>query len=195
MKQEIEAKFLQINLEDVRARLAAAGATLVMAMADLKRALLETPEMRAKDAFIRVRDEGEGKLTATYKQHASATLGGANEIELVIDDFEAAVKLFEAIGLKYKSYQETKREVWSLKGAIVTLDLWPWLDPLVEIEADSGETVKAAATALQFAWGDAVFGGIMVAYRHQYPHLDPKASIGDIRTVTFDAPLPTTLKP
>jgi len=142
---------------------------------------------------VRVRDEGN-KVTATYKQHADLSFGGAREIEVVVDDFEMAVKLFEATGLVSKSYQETKREVWSLSDATITIDIWPWLEPLVEIEAKTQESVKAAAAALEFDWKDAVFGGIMVAYQHQYPNLAPAASIIDLPEVKFDMPLPDMLK-
>ena len=194
MKQEIEAKFLQIDLDKMRSKLGAASAELVMPMTDLKRAILETPEMRARDAFIRVRDEGGGKVTATYKQHASLSLGGARELSIVVDDFEETVKLFEATGLTYKSYQETKREEWSLNGVMVTIDIWPWLETLVEIEGKDEEAVKSAAAALHFDWKDAVFGGIMVAYQHQYPQLDSNASIIDLAEVKFDTPIPKLLQ-
>ena len=194
MKQEIEVKFLQINLEEVRAKLRLAGGKLVMPLTSLRRVILETPEMRMAGAFVRIRDEGDGKITATYKQHGSLSLGGASEIELGVDDFETAVKLFEATHLTNKSYQETKRETWMLNGVMVTIDIWPWLDPLVEIEGDSDAEVKAAATTLGFDWNDAVFGGIMVAYQRQYPNLSSDASIIDLPEVKFNSPVPEMLK-
>lgn len=190
---EIEAKFLNINLEEVRAKLSAVGAEQLTQMRPLRRTILETPEMRAKGAFVRIRDEGD-KITAVYKQHAKPELGGATEISLIVDNFEAAIDLFRAVGVVYKSYQETKRETWQLDGAVVTLDVWPWLEPLVEIEGESEGTVQKVATSLGFNWSEAAFGGIMVAYQRKYPNMDPKASIIDLAEVKFDDPLPEMFK-
>jgi adenylate cyclase class 2 len=190
---EIEAKFLNINLDELRSKLSVAGAKQLMPMMSLRRAILETPEMRSKSAFVRIRDEGD-KITAVYKQHAKLELGGATEISLIVDNFEIAVDLFRAAGIGYKSYQETKRETWQLDDAIITLDVWPWLEPLVEIEADNEDAVRTVATTLGFDWNEAVFGGIMVAYQHKYPNINPKASIIDLAEVKFDTPLPEMFK-
>lgn len=194
--QETEAKFINIKLDEVRERLGSAGAKLVMPSTPLRRVILETPEMQAKDAFVRIRDEGD-KVTVVYKQHAKLELGGAIEISLPGDsiDFEGAVEFAEAIlGNHSKSYQETRRETWQLDTAAITIDEWPWLNPFVEIEADSEEEVKAAAERLGFDWQEAVFGGINIVYQLQYPHLDNKASITKLPVVKFGEPLPTMLE-
>lgn len=193
--QETEAKFLTIDLTAIREKLRLVGAKLLMPTIPLRRAILETPEMRAKGAFVRVRDEGD-RVTITYKQHAALELGGALEVPFQADniDFEAAVEFIEALGIPCKSYQETRRETWELDKAIVTLDEWPWLNPFIEIEAETGETVRTVAEKLGFDWDDAVFGGIMVVYQHQYPHLDVQASIIDLPEVKFDDPLPEMLQ-
>lgn len=193
MNKEIEAKFIRVDPEDIRARLGAAGAQLVMPTTLLKRAILNTPQMHAEEAFVRVRDEGD-RITMVYKQHASLELGGANEIPLEVDDFKMAIHFLEKIGLTYKSYQETRREIWSFNNTQVTIDEWPWLDPLIEIESESGEEVQAAAAALGFKWHNAVFGGIMVVYQDKYPHINLTDSIIDLREVKFDTPLPDMLK-
>lgn len=70
------------------------------------------------------------------------------------------------------------------------LDEWPWLKPYIEIEGASEEALKAVAEELGFAWGDAVFGDVMVAYRQQYPHLTTDDKIGDLPEVKFGDPLP-----
>ena len=193
MHKEIEAKFIRVNPEDVRARLGAAGAQLVMPMTLLKRAILDTPEMNREEAFMRVRDEGD-RITMVYKQHARLALGGANEIPLGVDDFHMAIQLLEKIGLIYKSYQETRRETWTFNNTQITIDEWPWLDPLIEVESESEEAVQATANTLGFEWKDAVFGGIMVVYQEKYPGLTPTDSIINLREVKFDTPLPDMLK-
>lgn len=194
--QETEAKFLNVNLDEIRVKLSSIGANLVEPSMPVRRAIIETPEMRAKEAFVRVRDEG-GKVTVAYKQHAKLELGGAVEILLPGDniDFEGAVEYNRAIlDTCSESYQETRRETWDLEGVMVTLDEWPWLSPFVEVEADTGEAVKSAAEKMGFNWQEAVFGGINIVYQKQYPHLDDKASITKLPVVRFDDPLPEMLR-
>jgi adenylate cyclase class 2 len=193
--QETEAKFLDIDITGIREKLGSVGAKQLMPTTPLRRAILETPEMRAKEAFARVRDEGD-RVTVTYKQHAKLELGGALETPLTADsiDFESAVEFIEALGIPCKSYQETRRETWELETAVITIDEWPWLNPFVEIEANTDEAVKATAGKLGFDWEKAVFGGINIVYQRQYPHLDDKASIVDLPEVKFDDPLPEMLQ-
>jgi adenylate cyclase, class 2 len=194
--QETEAKFLNINPDKIREKLGSIGAKLLEPSTPVRRAILETPEMRDKEAFVRVRDEG-GKVTVVYKQHAKLELGGAIEVALPADniDFEGAVEYNKAIlGNCSESYQETRRETWKLDKAVITLDEWPWLNPFVEVEADTGEAVKAAAKKIGFDWQEAVFGGINIVYRMQYPHLDEKATITKLPVVKFSDPLPEMLQ-
>lgn len=194
--QETEAKFLNVNLDEIRAKLGSIGAQLVEPSMPVRRAILETPEMRAKEAFVRIRDEG-GRVTVIYKQHAKLELGGAVEIPLPGDniDFEGAVEFAKAaLDNCSESYQETRRETWKLGKAEVVIDEWPWLNSFVEVEADTGEAVKAAAEKMGFNWQEAVFGGINIVYQKQYPHLDKKASITKLPVVRFSDPLPEMLQ-
>ena len=66
MKPEIEVKFIDIDIEDVRTRLTAAGAVCASPMRMMRRVLVETAQMADDDAFLRLRDEGD-KVTLTYK--------------------------------------------------------------------------------------------------------------------------------
>ncbi len=194
--QETEAKFLNVDLAKIRKKLDLVGAKLLEPSASVRRAIIETPEMRSKDAFVRVRDEG-GRVTVVYKQHAKLELGGAVEIPFKADniDFEAAVEFTRAIlDNCSESYQETRRETWRLNEAVVTLDEWPWLNPFIEIEADTGEEVKAVVEKMGFDWQEAVFGGINIVYQMQYPHLDDKATITKLPVVRFNDLLPEMLR-
>ena len=58
-----------------------------------------------------------------------------------------------------------------LDGCEVVLDEWPWLEPMIEIEGPSEESVKTAAALLGCEWDDAIFGTVVTAYRTQYPAL------------------------
>lgn len=192
MNTEIEVKFVDIDIDDVRARLEKAGAELEQPMRLMRRQVFYLVD-RSKDAYLRVRDEGD-KTTMTYKQFDEIGLHGAKEVEVVVSSFDDAITIALEAGLEAKSYQETRRETWQLDGAEVVIDEWPWLHPFVEIEGDSEQTVRAVASKLDFDWNDAVFGAVTQAYRLQYANLPPDFIMDDVPEIKFDAPLPERLK-
>jgi adenylate cyclase class 2 len=193
MKTEYEAKFTGIDIEAVRAQRKSAGATLEKPMRLMRRVTIDTPELKTKDAFVRVRDEGD-RVTITYKQFAALSVDGAQEYEIIVSDFNEAVALLAAAGLPHGSFQESKRETWMLDGAEVVIDEWPWLQPYIEVEGESVEHVKEVSAKLGFNWNDAVFGDVMAAYRQEYSHLTEQDTVGNIPEVRFGDPLPNLLK-
>lgn len=193
MKTEFEAKFVQVDIDKIRDTLQSSGAVLEQPMRLMRRVVIETPELRKKDAFVRVRDEGH-QTTLTYKQFDSISIDGAKEFEVVVSDFWETVQLLEVAGLPYRSYQESKRETWRLGEGEVVLDVWPWLDPYVEIEGQDEMHVRSMSAQLGFDWKNAVFGGVMSAYCVQYPHLTADDTVAHLPKVAFDDPLPDLLK-
>jgi adenylate cyclase, class 2 len=196
MNTEFEVKFVSVDHEEVRSRLRRLGAVCEHPMRLMKRAIIddEAGEMQKKEAYIRVRDEGD-RITLTYKQFDALSVDGAKEIETTIGSFEDTVRIFEAVGLKARSLQETKRETWQWGKVEIVLDEWPWLDPYIEIEGENEKTLQDTAQRLGFAWKDAVFGDVMAAYRMQYPHLGLHDSVVSLPIVSFDMSLPDLLRP
>lgn len=193
MKTEFEAKFLNIDFDSLRNVLAKFGAECTQPMRLMRRAIIETPDLKKDNAFVRLRDEGD-KVTLTYKRFEALSVDGAQEHEIVVSDFREALALLSAAGLSHRSLQESKRETWALDGAEIVLDEWPWLNPYIEIEADSEQQVRETAEKLGFDWNDAVFGDVMAAYRAQYPHIGESDTVGNIANVKFGDPLPDLLK-
>jgi adenylate cyclase class 2 len=193
MKKEIEAKFVNINIDDIRSRLTELGAILIQPMRDMQRVTIDTPELKKKDAFVRIRNEGD-KTTITYKQFNSLSIDGVKEVEITVDDFDTAVTLFKEAGLAYGSLQESRRETWKLDEVEIVIDEWPWLNPYIEIEAPSEDLVISTSEKLGFNWDDAIFGDVMAAYRVQYPHLGLNDTVGNLPEVRFSDPLPNLLK-
>ncbi|MNX71504.1 CYTH domain protein [compost metagenome] len=193
MNTEIEAKFVNVDHEVIRQLLNEIGATLEHPMRLMKRVTIDSSEMKAKNAFVRVRDQGD-KVTLTYKQFDELSVNGAKEIEVTVSNFDETIGLFAAAGLPHGSFQESKRETWKLGSTEIVLDAWPWLNPYIEIEGESEDDVMAIATQLGLNWSDAVFGDVMAAYRVQYPHLGLNDTVGNISEVRFDDPLPELLK-
>lgn len=193
MQTEIEVKFVNVDHDAVREKLRTAGAVCEKPMRTMRRVAFDSDFMRAgKDSFARVRDEGD-RVTMTYKQFDDLSLHGAKEIEFEVSDYEKAVEFLAQLGLRMNSSQETRRETWSLGEAEIMLDEWPWLNPYVEIEAESEAAVRDAARLLGFDFEDGVYGDVMAAYRIQYPHLGLKDTIAVIEQVRFGDPLPELL--
>lgn len=192
MKTEIEVKFLNVDIDDVRAKLKDAGATLEHPMRLMKRALIETEESAKRHAYLRIRDEGD-KITATFKQFTENSLTGAKEREIIVSDFDETLAIFGEFGLDYHTFQESKRETWKLGEAEIVIDEWPWIQPYIEIEADSEQVVKDAAKQLGYDWNDAVFGSVDVIYNLEYPNMSVRGVI-DIKEVRFGEPVPPEFK-
>ena len=193
MNIEIEVKFVNINHEDIREKLKLIGAKLEQPMRLMQRVTIDSSEMRSKNAFLRVRDQGD-KITLTYKQFDELSINGAKEIEILVNNFDETIKLLAAAGLPHGSFQETKRETWKFGSTEIVLDVWPWLNPYIEIEGQSEHDVKSVASLLDLNWSEAVFGDVMEAYRVQYPHIGPDDTVGKVSEVKFGHPLPDFLK-
>lgn len=194
MNTEIEAKFLNVDHDEVRAKLKSIGAICEQPMRLMKRVAIEVPTLLAKNAYVRVRDEGN-KVTLTYKQFDSASIDGVKEIEVTVSSFDDTVALLAAAGLPGRSFQESKREMWKIGTTEVVLDEWPWLEPYIEVEGESEENVRDIAKKLGFDWNEAVFGGVTNAYRAQYPHIPENEMVGNIPEIKFGHPLPGLLQP
>lgn len=192
MKAEIEVKFLDVDIEDIRKRLAEAGAVLEHPMRDMRRALIEEPHHAAENMFIRIRDEGD-KVTLTLKKKTKSlhesTIDSTYEIETTVGDFETTVELFKVAGWHYMTYQESRRETWKLGEVEIVIDEWPWIKPYIEIEAESEDAVRAVAAKLGFDWQDARFGSVDIIYTRDYPNMTVRGVI-DIKEVRFADPVP-----
>lgn len=191
MKTEIEVKFLNVDHDEIRQKLKDAGGKLVTPMRDMRRALFETPEMRERNGFYRLRDEGN-KITLTYKEFDSwigGAIDGAKEIEIEVSDFDATVALLAQNNLEPITYQESRREAWDLNGCEVVLDEWPWIPTYIEIEGESEQLVRDTAALLSFDWADAVFGNVDTIYDREYPNMTERGVI-DVPEARFGDPVP-----
>ncbi len=190
MITEIEVKFVDVDIDDVRGRLKAVGATLEHPMRLMRRVLIEEAHHKENRSYIRVRDEGD-KVTVTFKQRKGAdSLTNAGEIETTVGDFDAMVELFKAAGWDCTTFQESKRETWQYKDVEVVIDEWPWINPYIEIEGPTEESVKAAAKELNFDWSEAMFGSVDVIYQRDYPNMTVRGII-DIKEGHFGDPVPS----
>jgi len=168
MAKEIEAKFININMQEIVSKLKELGAELVYEERLLRRKVYDLPSPKP-GAWARVRDEVD-KITMTYKCVNERSLNGVDEVEIEVSDFNKACEFLNSVGLSEKAYQETKRTRYLIKEENVEFDIdtWPSLNPLIEIESDNADKVKKYATLLGFNWDDAFFGGADSIFAHEY---------------------------
>lgn len=168
MNIEYEATFADINKEEVRETLKHVGARLVRPEFLQKRINFRFPEGSPMEhGWIRLRDEQE-RITLSIKINRGELISNQKELQLIVDNFESAKEFLELLGCKQKSYQETKREIWLLDKTEICLDEWPYLEPFVEIEGDSEESVKNTAEKLGFDWSKARFCAVGTLYHEKY---------------------------
>jgi len=194
MKPEIEAKFLNVNHDALRAKLKKIGAECVQPMRLMKRKGYDFPDGRLRDqhnGWVRVRDEVD-KITMSYKQLNNRELDGTHEVQLVIDSFDAADGFLRALGLEQNVYQESKRESWRLEDFEIELDEWPWAKPYIEMEGPDEASLKDLAARLGLDWGEVCHGSVEVVYRGEYDVTD--ADIYGIPEITFGEPVPDWLE-
>lgn len=168
MDIEYEATFINVDKDDIRARLKKAGATLVRKEFMQKRVAFKLPTgHEIKGGWLRVRDEGD-KVTMSLKVLSEGKIEGQHETQIVVDKFDKAIDLLTQIGCVKKAYQESKRELWELDDTEITIDEWPFLEPLVEIEGNSEESVKSVSEKLGFDYNDARFCSADTFYSEKY---------------------------
>ena len=180
--REIEAKFLEINKNELIAKLQNLGAK------DLGEDLVRDIIFYDKDGkwkddgktFARIRNSKQG-MTLTYKNEEAETALGMEEIEFGIDNIEKAKEFLGAVGLVLSREQEKKRHKFKFGEATVDIDTWPGVPTYVELEGPSEESIKQAAEDLAFDWSQAVFGNAGRVLKKYYG-----IPIFNLRYFTFD---------
>lgn len=169
MKAEIEAKFFIADKNAQRERLERAGFVCETPERLMRRCNFQfTRDFTAGKKWARVRDEGD-KVTLSVKEIIDKDRAdGTLEAEITIDDFDKGCAVLTACGLFAQSLHENYRETWIKGNVVATIDSWPHLDPVLEIEADSIEQVSAACTALGFDITKAFHDPIEFSYARRY---------------------------
>lgn len=155
MSKEFETHILNIDKAALASKLEALGAKKIKDVLQ-KRITFDYPDrhLDADRAFIRVRDNGEGRVELAFKRHKRSGENGVadcEEIEFAVSDMELARQFFLAIGLEMKQLIETKRLEYSLEDLTFDIDEWPMIPPFLEIEGPSQERVMEGARLLGYS--------------------------------------------
>ena len=168
MEIEYEATYLNIDKDKVRAQLKQAGAKLIRQEFLQRRWVWHFPKgHEIYGSWVRVRDEGD-KITMSVKIVDGEELEDQREICLTIDDFDKAREFLNTLGCQERAYQESKRELWHLDGAEITIDEWPHLEPFVEVEGQSEKKIKEVSAKIGFDYSKAKFGSADFFYVEKY---------------------------
>lgn len=155
MNQEYEVKFLDIDVPEIEKKLKDIGAEKVGEFF-YKRITFDFPDLNLKNkgAWLRLRDEGN-RTTLTWKKRlgmkahdGSASDDGMEEVEVVVSDFESTATILRSIGMVDKFYQENRRTRYKQGSVEFDIDIWPRLNPYLEIEGPSWEAVERAIHGL-----------------------------------------------
>lgn len=187
MATEIEAKFLNVDPVAMRGSLAEKGYICISPERMMTRATLHAPaDRRSIHEWWRVRDEGDGRVTMTWKRTDADRVDGTQELEIEVSDFEGAIALLMTTGLLVVARQETKRETWHRDDIEVVIDTWPGLNPFIEVEGATVDAVTRSAFELGFDMVDAVFGGVGNVYKIELGYV-PEA-VNNWPLITFENP-------
>lgn len=168
MNIEYEATFINVDKDEIRARLEKIGAERIYPEFMMKRVVFELPSgHEIRGGWLRVREEAD-KITMSLKITDGGKIEDQKEICLKIDNFDEGVKFLNSIGAEQKAYQESYRELWLIDGVEVCIDEWPYLEPYVEVEGKSEPEVKAVSAKLGFDYSQALFCSVDTLYNKKY---------------------------
>lgn len=163
MQEEIEVKILNINIEEVENKLKEIGAKRIGEFIQ-KWKTFDYPDWRLdkEGAWVRLRDEGNEKITLSFKKRLgmkdregiSGNDDGMEEIEIYVNDFNATALIFEKIGFIEKHYTEKKRIKWLKDDVEFDIDIYPEIEPYLEIETTSWEKIDEMVLLLGFKLED-----------------------------------------
>lgn len=168
MPKEIETRVLDIDKAAIVEKLERLGAKKMKDVLQ-RRMTFDFPDRRldAMDAWIRLRDTGDGKVELAYKCQAAKEGSGiaeCEEVEFVVPDMETVERFLLLIGFERKSYQESKRISFTLDDLTFDVDEWPILPPFVEVEGPSHERVLEGVRMLGFEEKDTFPGSAGAIY-------------------------------
>lgn len=168
MNIEYEATFTNIDRGKIRKTLRKLKAKLIKPEFLQKRVVFNLPKtQKIKSSWLRVRDEGD-KVTLSLKIVDGNKIENQKEICVEVDDFNKTVDLLSAIGCHKKAYQETKRELWLLDNIEISIDEWPFLEPIVEVEGKSEKEVRRISKKIGLDYNKALFCAVGIIYHKKY---------------------------
>lgn len=195
--QETEAKFYVRDLNRIKRQLEALGAQLVQERVLEQNIRFDLPgaRLRAEGRVLRLRRDTQARIT--YKGPSTKQKGvlRREEIEFVVEDFEKARRLLEALGYEKLVYYEKYRTTYSLEPPVdgvhssggpvyLMLDELPYGE-FVEIEGESVEAIQAVASRLQLSWETAIATSYTALFERVRKSRSGNLSLPDLSFAVF----------
>jgi adenylate cyclase class 2 len=166
MVKEIEAKFLEVNIKELRKNIKDIGGKLIHPLMLYKRYGFFLIN-KNKKGYARVRQEN-GKVTMTIKTYDESKYANEYEVELN-SSLEEAKEFMINAGFKLKAYHETLREKWKVEGCSeIVIDTIPGIPTYVELECNNEENIKKLAQKLNLDYSKAEYGGFDKQFVYYY---------------------------
>lgn len=155
---EREVKFLNIDVPQIKAKLAELGAEdhgehlLCEVIFYPKNSIQVDGDLPTK--YVRIRTS-ENKSFLTYKNLPKTPAIGVEEIEIEVSDAKQTESLLIALGWEPAREQEKRRHSFKIGETFVEIDYWPGeVLPYIEIEGATEEIIRSTAEDLGLNWAD-----------------------------------------
>ena len=150
MGLETEAKFWVPELDDLRRKVLAAGGRPLTSRTLEHNERFDVPDGRLRRGGEVLRLRRDRECTLTYKR-ALSSAEERSEIEVRIDDLEAARAMLFGLGFVLIFIYDKYRQVLALDDTLIMLDELPF-GSFVEIEGPSLQAIGRSAAALGLDW-------------------------------------------
>jgi adenylate cyclase class 2 len=159
--QEIEAKFFVKNLNRIEQRLLELKARLIQPRIHEINLRFDDANNNLRNSFRVLRLRQDDKARMTFKGPSEEEAGGIlsrREIEFVVEDFEKARELLEALGYRSVVFYEKFRATYDLSGTHIMLDELPF-GQFIEIEGENAKIIRRIVDLLGLDWDAMVKAG------------------------------------
>jgi adenylate cyclase class 2 len=151
--QELEVKLYLNDLPAFRSRLESLGAQLDQPRLHEVNLRFDTPQgdLSRKLQVLRLRQDKIAYFTFKGPGEDSGGVYARRELEVTVDDFEAARAFLEALGYQVMLMYEKYRADYRLDGVMITLDEMPYGN-FTELEGPDAASIQAVAAKLGVDW-------------------------------------------
>jgi len=150
---EQEAKFRIRYPQKVRTRLEQLGAVLILDHQHEMNIRFDKPDgsFKLQHKVLRLRIDQVARLTYKGAAEEGAEVSVRKEVEINVDDAEAAKAFLNSLGFQAVETYEKFRTTYHYQGLEIVLDELPF-GHFVEIEGDNLDRIRAVAQALLLDW-------------------------------------------
>ena len=171
---EVEVKFLVKDLEAVRRRLAALGATISKPRLFERNVRYDNvwDGLGRKGQLLRLRQDDDARLTfkGLPPEPVASEARVREELEVTVSDFATMERLLERIGFMPRQIYEKYRETWQAGEVEAVLDELPFGD-FVELEGPEA-ALQPLAAALALSWEQRILANYLALLAQLKAHHD-----------------------